>query len=716
MILTFRRFPAILFLFSVFQVYAQQPLGPGSIAFLAMQTGGRDAFAFAAMQDIAANDTIYFTDNGWSGTAFFNNEQTLRWYSSNPVLRGSVIRISDPAGSEPNAIVSGFGTSLGKLNNLSTSGEQLFAYRIASGGGIIHLSAISNRNWLDTCNSTGTGNTTTSCLPQALTLGVNAFAFSGNSTETDNVFLNIPQISGTPNSVLEQINGNAMNWFGSNDTSTSGSSHWPDWQFQFSDPNTAQVQFAGTNPRNQIEGTGPQTITLSLSNPLAVASHVTLTISHIGGADGSDYQLNPAAVNQELMLTFSPGQTSISFTLELIDDGDDETGEGLKFAVSSASSELTYSTPTELLVNFSDLSNLSSVLDFSSATYSVNEGEQVSIGIKIVPPAAQPGNVSVQLQSGIGVEGSDFSTVPAVAGGFINIGIPQGADQVSFTISASDDALNESDEEITFTLHSVSSGFAIGTEQPSTLVLLIDNDEPNEVPVLFINELMSTNTQTVQDENGEYDDWFEIFNPGSEAVDVGGMYVSDDKNNPTKHQIPTGNPATIIPAGGYLLLWADEQVNQGPTHAGFKFSANGEFIGLYADDSEISRIDSLTFPMLQADESFGRQTDGGPQFIRFMPGSTTPGASNQTSSVAQVDKLGIRLYPNPADEQIWISGLSSNSTYRIYDISGRMVNTGQISPTQNRLDLSNIPSGFYQIQLGCQGQPKISLPFLKNNP
>jgi hypothetical protein len=75
---------------------------------------------------------------------------------------------------------------------------------------------------------------------------------------------------------------------------------------------------------------------------------------------------------------------------------------------------------------------------------------------------------------------------------------------------------------------------------------------------LVINELMASNNTSIQDPQGQYDDWIEVYNYGVNAVDIGGMYLTDNPSSPTKWQVPGNNPAvTTITAGGYLLIWAD---------------------------------------------------------------------------------------------------------------------------------------------------------------
>jgi hypothetical protein len=121
------------------------------------------------------------------------------------------------------------------------------------------------------------------------------------------------------------------------------------------------------------------------------------------------------------------------------------------------------------------------------------------------------------------------------------------------------------------------------------------NTDP--LPQLFINEFMASNGNCCADTDSgeeEFDDWIEIYNAGTTAVDVGGMYMSDDVEDPFVYQISTDDPvATTIPAGGYLLLWADGSTDQGTLHLDFSLSSDGEAIGLFYVDGRT--IDSYSF-------------------------------------------------------------------------------------------------------------------------
>ncbi|HCO94715.1 MAG TPA: hypothetical protein DIU00_12320, partial [Phycisphaerales bacterium] len=166
---------------------------------------------------------------------------------------------------------------------------------------------------------------------------------------------------------------------------------------------------------------------------------------------------------------------------------------------------------------------------------------------------------------------------------------------------------------------------------------------------LVINEFMASNSSCLQDPQGQYDDWIEIYNYGIDVIDIGGMYLTDNLSSPTKWRIPGSNPtATTIAAGGYLLIWADNDTTDAGLHANFKLDADGEQIALFSvrslqDDSPqdgqahdgVTLIDSIIFPDQNTDISYGRYPDGNDDWGFFdLP---SPGAENSGGYLNQVD-------------------------------------------------------------------------------
>ncbi len=130
---------------------------------------------------------------------------------------------------------------------------------------------------------------------------------------------------------------------------------------------------------------------------------------------------------------------------------------------------------------------------------------------------------------------------------------------------------------------------------------------------------MAHNDTTIADPQGDYDDWIELFNTSNETVDMFGMYLSDNPDNPLKWQFP---PGTSIASGGYLIVWADGDDGDEPgLHANFKLSSRGETVWLYDTDARNNALlDLVSFTALEADQSMGRVPDGnGPMQILPIP-------------------------------------------------------------------------------------------------
>lgn len=121
------------------------------------------------------------------------------------------------------------------------------------------------------------------------------------------------------------------------------------------------------------------------------------------------------------------------------------------------------------------------------------------------------------------------------------------------------------------------------------------------------NELASRNESSVVDDYGEFEDWIEIYNESRKDINLGGWFISDDSANPSRWRIPESDPkTTLIPAGAYLLLWADRDTAQGSLHIDLKLSKTGESIYLYKkDQSGFILEDSVTYPELSKDLSYG---------------------------------------------------------------------------------------------------------------
>lgn len=146
------------------------------------------------------------------------------------------------------------------------------------------------------------------------------------------------------------------------------------------------------------------------------------------------------------------------------------------------------------------------------------------------------------------------------------------------------------------------------------LVLFIQNscdrDDEEIDKSVVINEFMVVNSTTVADQDGEYDDWIELYNLTLEEVDLSGFYLTDSKKNLTKWKFPAG---TSITGGGYLIIWADGDTTQMGLHANYKLSSLGERVILLTPELKI--LDKVEYDAQPNELAYARVPNGTGEFI-----------------------------------------------------------------------------------------------------
>jgi hypothetical protein len=152
----------------------------------------------------------------------------------------------------------------------------------------------------------------------------------------------------------------------------------------------------------------------------------------------------------------------------------------------------------------------------------------------------------------------------------------------------------------------------------ATVTVVYDGPDPAPVATVAINEWMADNESTITDPaDGGYSDWVELYNYGDQPVDLGGFRITDSPANQARFTIPA-NGSYVLPAKGFLLLWADGEETQNSTiladlHLPFRLGKDGEFIGLYAPDDTL--VDSVTFGPQATDITQGRYPDGATNIV-----------------------------------------------------------------------------------------------------
>lgn len=140
---------------------------------------------------------------------------------------------------------------------------------------------------------------------------------------------------------------------------------------------------------------------------------------------------------------------------------------------------------------------------------------------------------------------------------------------------------------------------------------------------------MASNSNTYADATDTYEDWIELYNPSNAAVDLAGYYMTDDLTKLQKHHFSDVPGQLVVPAKGYIILWASNNVAKGIYHLAFGLSAGGEAVALVAPDGT-TVLDNFTFPAQKSDISMGRSVDGAGTWAFLSP--ATPFASNNAAT------------------------------------------------------------------------------------
>lgn len=211
---------------------------------------------------------------------------------------------------------------------------------------------------------------------------------------------------------------------------------------------------------------------------------------------------------------------------------------------------------------------------------------------------------------------------------------------------------------------------------------------------VVINEFMASNTTTIADQNGQFDDWIELYNTSNAAVNIGGWILTDNPANLTKWDFPAN---TFIPANGYLIVWADEDSSQVGFHANFKLSSLGEQLMLINPSGAV--MQNITFGPQQSDKGYARSPNGTGGFVIKNP---TFNANNDTG-ISAVDEAGqgssLRIFPNPTSsgEVTLRSENQASEQVEVFDQLGRL-RLKTVFFNETKMDVSGLPAGLYVVK------------------
>ena len=215
----------------------------------------------------------------------------------------------------------------------------------------------------------------------------------------------------------------------------------------------------------------------------------------------------------------------------------------------------------------------------------------------------------------------------------------------------------------------------------------------HQIPVisgLVINEVMAANFSKVADQDGEYDDWVELYNGGANDINLTGFYLSDNENILNKWMFPN----ITIASNDYLIIWCDTAgTTQSGLHTTYRLSADQEEV--YLIDPSGTVLDAVHFVNMPVDLSYSRVPNGTGPFVYQEP--TYDMANSSILSNNNIKTKGsFNIYPNPTTDILYFSGLEESVT--IFNNLGQIVFYS--SKMLKALDVGKFEKGIYFVRSG----------------
>ena len=165
----------------------------------------------------------------------------------------------------------------------------------------------------------------------------------------------------------------------------------------------------------------------------------------------------------------------------------------------------------------------------------------------------------------------------------------------------------------TYTLTATNGGGSITSE------VTVGVDVPVLPPVL--NEFLASNDSDFADEDGNFSDWIEIYNPNPFAIDLDGYHLTSNSANLIEWSFPA---EVTLDGNSYLIIFASGTSRGLPElHTNFKISASGGYLALIASDGSTVINEFVNYPPQRTDISYGPSG----YFSSATPGETNGAAS-----------------------------------------------------------------------------------------
>ena len=329
---------------------------------------------------------------------------------------------------------------------------------------------------------------------------------------------------------------------------------------------TVNVSFNAATYTASEGGSVEVKITLSEAPERPVT--VPLTKDNQGGASNSDYSGVPANV------VFGSNDTEKSFTFTATDDSVDDDDESVKLGFGALPTGVSAGTNSEAVVNIADGDVPTVSASFENATYTVTEGNSVTIKVKLSADPERSVTVPITKDNQGGATSADYSGVPA------SVVFNAGDTEKTFSFAATDDTEDDDSESVKLGLGTLPEGVNPGTIDTAT-VSITDDDLPASVSVSFENSAYSVAESDDPDSTDATENEVEVtVKLSADPERTVTIPITKDNQGGASGSDYSGVPASVV-------------FNSGDTEKSFTFSATADTVD---DDDESVKLTFGTLP------------------------------------------------------------------------------------------------------------------------
>ena len=184
-------------------------------------------------------------------------------------------------------------------------------------------------------------------------------------------------------------------------------------------------------------------------------------------------------------------------------------------------------------------------------------------------------------------------------------------------------------------------------------------------PTLWLNELQADNLNGITNDAGQHVPWLELFNPGTNAVSLNGLYLANNYTNLVQWAFPAN---ATIGAGQFEIIFADSETNLSTAnelHANFVLpSGSGSLALTRLTNGQQQVLDYIDYQNISPNDSYGSYPDGQSflrqEFFRATPGGTNNGTATPPPSFIAYTAPGV-IYTQNFDSLPYQTGASVNA-------------------------------------------------------